>query len=212
MISLKEIEKGKHKYNREAVFGIYQNHLSVDNGVNQLKTNGFRNEDVSVLMPTEPGTQTLAHQKSTKAPEGTTTGIASSAVMGGGLGWLVGISALAVPGIGPFIAAGPIMAALAGATVGGAVGGVAGALIGMGIPEYKAKRYESFVKDGGILLSVHVDDSEWSKKAQDILTKTGAQDIASNAEVKSPHEEIKTDFNPKIASATSERSSWRKTF
>ena len=123
--------------------------------------------------------------KQTKAPEGATTGVSAGAVIGGGLGWLVGIGALAIPGIGPFVAAGPIMAALAGATVGGAVGGVSGALIGLGIPEYEAKRYEGAVKDGGILLSVHCDESEWIQKAKKLLQSSGAYDIASAAESKS---------------------------
>jgi hypothetical protein len=107
------------------------------------------------------------------------------AVLGGALGWLAGIGALAIPGLGPFIAAGPIMAALAGAGVGGAVGGLAGALIGMGIPEYEAKRYEGRVKDGGILLSVHCDDSAWTKKAKEILERTGAEDVSSTGEAHS---------------------------
>src|SRR5205814_2224080 len=117
-----------------------------------------------------------------KAPEGASTGAGAGALLGGGLGWLAGIGALAIPGLGPFIAAGPIMAALAGAGVGGAVGGITGALIGMGIPEYEAKRYEGRVKSGGILLSVHSDDSEWTKRAKDILEQTGAQDISSTGE------------------------------
>ena len=120
--------------------------------------------------------------KNTKAPEGATTGAGTGALLGGGLGWLVGIGALAIPGLGPFIAAGPIMAALAGAGVGGAVGGITGALIGMGIPEYEAKRYEGRVKDGGILLSVHSDDSDWTKKAKEILARTVAEDISSTGE------------------------------
>src|SRR4030095_6501020 len=128
------------------------------------------------------GTKDFAHTKATKAPEGATTGAGTGAVVGGALGWLAGIGALAIPGLGPFIAAGPIMAALAGAGVGGAVGGLAGALIGMGLPEYEAKRYEGRVKDGGILLSVHSDSSEETKRAKEILERTGAQDISSTGE------------------------------
>jgi hypothetical protein len=135
-----------------------------------------------VLFPENVGTKDFAHKKETKAPEGTAAGATTGAVIGGGLGWLAGIGALAIPGLGPFIAAGPIMAALAGVGVGGAVGGITGALIGMGIPEYEAKRYEGRVKDGGILLSVHSDNSEWTKRAKEILERTGAQDISSSGE------------------------------
>ncbi|MGA8430559.1 MAG: quinol:electron acceptor oxidoreductase subunit ActD [Candidatus Sulfotelmatobacter sp.] len=165
-----------------AVFGIYTDRSSVDRAVEALKTAGFSNSDVSVLLPEKQDTKDFAHEKNTKAPEGATTGAGTGALLGGGLGWLVGIGALAIPGLGPFIAAGPIMAALAGASVGGAVGGLTGALIGMGIPEYEAKRYEGRVKDGGILLSVHSDSSEETKKAKDILQRTGAQDISSTGE------------------------------
>ena len=171
-----------HKKGHKSTFGIFNSRSSVDHAVDVLKQNGFRNSDISVLMPSEQGTQDFAHEKDTKAPEGATAGVATGAVLGGGLGWLVGIGALAIPGIGPFVAAGPIMAALAGAGVGGAVGGISGALIGMGIPEYEAKRYETFVKEGGILLSVHVDDSEWQKKAKDLLEQCGARDVATAGE------------------------------
>jgi hypothetical protein len=165
-----------------AVFGIYPNRASVDSAVDTLKAAEFRNTDISVLFPENPGTKDFAHEKNTKAPEGASTGAGTGALLGGGLGWLVGIGALAIPGLGPFIAAGPIMAALAGAGVGGAVGGITGALIGMGIPEYEAKRYEGRVKSGGILLSVHSDNSEWTKRAKHILEGTGAQDISSTGE------------------------------
>ncbi len=165
-----------------AVFGIYPEYASVDNAVDALQAAGFRNTDISVLFPENEGTKDFAHKKETKAPEGATTGATTGAVIGGGLGWLAGIGALAIPGLGPFIAAGPIMAALAGVGVGGAVGGITGALIGMGIPEYEAKRYEGRVKDGGILLSVHSDNSEWTKRAKEILEHTGAQDISSTGE------------------------------
>jgi Protein of unknown function (DUF3341) len=162
-----------------AVFGIYTDRSSVDRAVETLKAAGFSNSDVSALFPENKGTKDFAHEKNTKAPEGATTGAGTGALLGGGLGWLAGIGALAIPGLGPFIAAGPIMAALAGAGVGGAVGGLTGALIGMGIPEYEAKRYEGRVKDGGILLSVHSDNSEETKRAKDILERTGAQDIST---------------------------------
>ena len=165
-----------------AVFGIYPEYASVETGVDALKAAGFRNTDISVLFPENVGTKDFAHEKGTKAPEGATAGVSAGAVIGGGLGWLAGIGALAIPGLGPFIAAGPIMAALAGVGVGGAVGGITGALIGMGIPEYEAKRYEGRVKEGGILLSVHSDNSEWTKRAKEILEQTGAQDVSSTSE------------------------------
>jgi Protein of unknown function (DUF3341) len=167
-----------------AVFGIYPNTIAVEEAVDALRVAGFRATDISVLFPENVGTKDFAHQKGTKAPEGATTGAGSGAVVGAGLGWLVGIGALAIPGAGPFIAAGPIMAALAGAGVGGAVGGITGALIGMGIPEYEAKRYEGRITKGGILLSVHADDSEWTARAKQILEDTGAEDIASTGESK----------------------------
>ena len=165
-----------------AVFGIYPTYTSVEVAVDTLKAAGFRNTDISVLFPENVGTKDFAHEKGTKAPEGATTGAGTGAVIGGALGWLAGIGALAIPGIGPFIAAGPIMAALAGVGVGGVVGGIAGALVGMGIPEYEAKRYEGRIRDGGILLSVHSDNSEWTKRAKEILENTGAKDIASAGE------------------------------
>jgi hypothetical protein len=165
-----------------AVFGIYRDRTSVETAVDALRQQGFRSTDISVLFPENQGTKDFAHEKNTKAPEGAATGATSGAVIGGTLGWLVGIGALAIPGLGPFIAAGPIMAALAGAGAGGVVGGLAGALVGMGIPEYEAKRYEGRVKEGGILLSVHSDNPEWTKKAKEILERTGAQDISSAGE------------------------------
>ena len=168
-----------------AAFGIYKTRSAVENAVDELKASGFRNTDISVLFPANAGTKDFAHKKDTKAPEGATAGATGGAALGGALGWLAGIGALAIPGLGPFIAAGPIMAALAGAGVGGAVGGVAGALVGMGIPEYEAKRFEGRVTDGGILLSVHCDDSDWTKRAKDILTRTGAEDVSSTGEADS---------------------------
>jgi hypothetical protein len=167
-----------------AVFGIYSSYAQAERAVSALQAVGFRNTDISVLFPENEGTKDFAHQKGTKAPEGAATGAGTGAAVGATMGWLAGIGALAIPGLGPFIAAGPIMAALAGAGVGGAVGGVTGALIGMGIPEYEAKRYEGRLKSGGILLSVHSDNSEWTGRAKKILEDTGAQDIASASEVK----------------------------
>src|SRR5829696_1494658 len=143
-----------------AVFGIYQNEREVTEGVEALKAAGYRSADISVLFPDNRGTKDFAHEKNTKAPEGTAAGATSGMVLGGTLGWLAGIGALAIPGIGPFIAAGPIVAALAGAGAGGALGGIVGALVGMGIPEYEAKRYEGRIKEGGVLLSVHAGTSD----------------------------------------------------
>ena len=165
-----------------AVFGIYRDRTSVENAVDVLRQENFRNTDISVLFPENQGTKDFAHEKNTKAPEGAATGAGSGAVIGGTLGWLTGIGALAIPGLGPFIAAGPIVAALAGVGVGGAIGGITGALIGLGIPEYEAKRYEGRIKEGGILLSVHCDDSNWTKRAKQILERTGAQDVSSSGE------------------------------
>lgn len=165
-----------------AVYGIYRDTVALGGGLEALRTAGFRGTDISVLMPENVGTKDFVHKKDTKAPEGATTGVASGAVIGGALGWLAGIGALAIPGLGPFIAAGPIMGLLAGAGAGGAVGGVPGALIGMGIPEYEAKRYEGRVKSGGILLSVHCDSSEWVKRGKTILEQTGAEDISTAGE------------------------------
>jgi len=165
-----------------AVFGIYRDRVSLERGVDTLRAENFRAEDISVLFPENVGTKDFAHEKGTKAPEGATAGAGTGAVVGGVLGWLAGIGAIAIPGIGPFIAAGPIMAALAGAGVGGAVGGLTGALIGLGVPEYEAKRYEGLIKEGGFLMSVHADNSEWARKAKRILEETGARDISSTGE------------------------------
>lgn len=150
--------------------------------VDRLKNDGFSSNDISVLFPDKTGTRDFAVEKGTKAPEGAATGAGTGAVLGGALGWLAGIGALAIPGIGPFVAAGPIAAALSGAAVGGAVGGIAGALVGMGIPEYEAKRYEGKVKRGGILISVHTDDSNEVKRAKQIFEDANAEDIAATGE------------------------------
>src|SRR5580658_3594006 len=167
---------------KTAVFGIYQNEKQAERTVDDLLAAGFSNDDISVLLPDNKGTKDFAHDKSTKAPEGTTVGVTTGGAIGGALGLLAGIGVLAIPGVGPFIAAGPIMAALAGLGVGGAVGGLIGALVGMGIPEYEAKRYAGQIKEGGVLLSVHCDTSEEITKAKELLKHTGAQDISSSTE------------------------------
>jgi hypothetical protein len=165
-----------------SAFGIYRDEASLKVGIDVLQREGFRLEDISVLFAENVGTKDFAHEKGTKAPEGAATGAGSGAVVGGVLGWLAGVGSIAIPGVGPFLAAGPIMAALAGAGVGGAVGGLTGAIIGAGIPEYEAKRYEGRVRSGGILMSVHCDDSEWTSKAKDLLERTGADDVSSTGE------------------------------
>jgi len=165
-----------------AVFGIYQTRDAAEEAVNALRLANFRNTDISALFPENAGTKDFAYEKNTKAPEGVTAGVASGAVAGGVLGWLAGAGMLAIPGIGPLMAAGPIVAALAGAGALGAFGGIVGALAGMGIPEYEAKRYEGRVRHGGILLSVHCDDAAWAKRGEEILKGTGAEDVASSGE------------------------------
>ena len=167
---------------KTAVFGIYQNEIQAERTVDDLMAGGFRSDDVSVLLPDNKSSKDFAHEKNTKAPEGTATGVTAGGAIGGTLGLLAGIGMLAIPGVGPFIAAGPIMGALAGLGVGSAVGGLIGALVGMGIPEYEAKRYEGRIKEGGILLSVHCDTSEEINRAKDVLKHTGAQDISSTGE------------------------------
>src|ERR1700755_112681 len=163
-------------------FGIYPSNSAAETAVDQLVAAGFSNQDVSVLMSDKGGSKDFAAEKNTKAPEGATTGVGVGGAIGGTLGLLAGIGALAIPGVGPLIAAGPIMGALAGLGVGGAVGGLVGALVGMGIPEYEAKRYEGRVKDGGILLSVHCDTSGQIDRAKELLRSTGAEDISSSGE------------------------------
>ena len=170
------------KNKKTAVFGLYPGVERAERAVDQLVNAGFSNADVSVLMADTQGSKDFAHEKQTKAPEGTTTGVAAGGTIGGTLGLLAGIGALAIPGVGPFIAAGPIMGALAGLGVGGAVGGLVGALVGMGIPEYEAKRYEGRVKNGAVLLSVHCDTSDEITRAKDLLKRTGAEDISSAGE------------------------------
>ncbi|MBC8165283.1 MAG: DUF3341 domain-containing protein [Bryobacteraceae bacterium] len=165
-----------------AVFGIYPDQLTAEDAVESLKDTGFRSTDISVLFPDSQGTRAFAHEKHTKAPEGALTGGGSGAVIGGALGWLAGVGALAIPGMGPFIAAGPLMGMLGGIGVGTAIGGIAGALIGLGIPEYEARRYEGRIRRGGILLSVHCDDPDWAKRARNILTQSGGEDVAAAGE------------------------------
>jgi hypothetical protein len=165
-----------------AVFGIYADRTSIEEAVEHLRAAGFRNTDVSVLVPENVGTKDFGHEKNTKAPEGATTGGVAGGIAGGVLGWLTGIGVIAVPGLGPLLAAGPIVAALAGVGTLGAIGGIVGSLVGLGVPEYEAKRFEGRIREGGILLSVHCDSQEWVKRAKDILQRTGAQDVGVEGE------------------------------
>ncbi len=167
---------------KTAVFGIFKTTAQADRAVSRLLSVGFSNSDISLLSSDNNSFRELATEKNTKAPEGTTTGAVAGGVVGGALGLLAGIGALAIPGVGPLIAAGPIMGALAGLGAGGAVGGVVGMLVGMGIPEYEAKRYEGRVKEGGILLSAHCDTSAEIDRAKTILEQSGAEDISSAGE------------------------------
>jgi hypothetical protein len=168
----------------KVVYGLFETRAALETAVGRLKAEGFSSSDISALLPTAEGSKEFAHQKDTKAPEGASAGAAGGAVLGGALGWLAGIGTLAIPGLGPFVAAGPILATLGGAGIGGALGGIAGALLGMGIPEYEAKRFESSVKEGGMLLSVHAGQGEWIEKAKTIFKECGAHDISSTSEEK----------------------------
>ncbi len=167
-----------------SVFGIYSDTPQVEEAVDSLRLDGFRVEDLSVLVPENSGSKGLAHEKSSKAPEGAATGMGAGAVIGGALGWLAGIGLLSFPEFGTLVAAGPIIGALAGAGAMGTVGGIAGALIGLSIPEYEARRYAGRLKEGGILVSVHCDDAEWVRRARTILRATGARDIAAAPEAR----------------------------
>ena len=167
-----------------AVICIVNSSARAERVVAQLRDAGFSSDHISVLLPDKQGTKDFAHEQNTKAPEGAATGAGAGGVLGGALGWLVGIGSLAIPGLGPFIAAGPILAALSGAAVGAAVGGVTGALVGMGIPEYEAKQYEGKIKGGNILLSVHTDDSAQRDVAKKIFASAGAEDIKTTGEAK----------------------------
>lgn len=166
----------------KAVFCIAKTQTQAEAIVDQLKMAGFSYDDISVLFPDKQGSKDFAHEHHTKAPEGAATGAGAGGVVGGTLGLLAGIGSLAIPGVGPFIAAGPIMAALSGAAVGAAVGGLTGALIGLGIPEYEAKRYEGKIKEGNVLISVHSDDHDETRQAKEIFKQSGAKDITSTGE------------------------------
>jgi len=169
----------------KAVFCIAKSRSQAERIVVDLRGAGFASNDISALFPDTQGSRDFAHEQNTKAPEGATTGASAGGLLGGAFGWLAGIGAIAIPGVGPLIAAGPIMAALSGAAVGAAVGGITGALAGMGIPEFEAKRYEGKVRDGNILISVHTEDSDDRGRAKEIFERAGAEDVSS-AEEKNP--------------------------
>jgi hypothetical protein len=165
-----------------SVYALASSDTQANNIVQAFKNAGFRFDDISVLFPDTTSSRDFAHEKNTKAPEGAVTGGATGGVVGGALGWMAGIGMLAIPGVGPFIAAGPILAALSGAAVGAAVGGITGSLIGLGIPEYEAKRYEGKIREGRILISVHADNGDWASRAKRIFKDFGAEDISSSGE------------------------------
>ena len=178
---------------KKSVFCIATSRHQADQIVGQLKNANFSNNSISALFADKGTSHDFAHEKNTKAPEGAVTGAVTGGVVVGALGWIAGIGALAIPGVGPFIAAGPIIAALSGAAIGATVGGIAGGLIGMGIPELEAKRYEGKIKEGNILISVHTDNSAEISRAKDIFTKAGAEDICTTGEASTPKEHKATD-------------------
>jgi hypothetical protein len=165
-----------------SVFGIYPTRADVSNGMEALRNAGFRNTDISALFPENLGTKDFAHEKNTKAPEGAAAGGTCGALLGGTFGWLVGIGALAIPALAPFLGGGPIVVSLAGVGVGAVAGGLVGALLGLGMPEYEAKRYEGRIKGSGVLISVHCDNSDWVRRARQIMQHTGASEMSSAGE------------------------------
>ena len=171
---------------KNAVYCIAKDLTRAEMIVDLLRVGGFSNNAISVLLPDKSGTRDFAHEKNTKLPEGAATGGVAGMGAGAILGWLAGIGTLAIPGVGPFIAAGPIMAALGGAAVGGAAGGIIGGLVGMGIPEYEAKRYEGKIRGGSALISVHTENSDQEKAAKEIYKRAGAEDINSTSEASVP--------------------------
>ncbi|MFZ6846484.1 hypothetical protein [Undibacterium sp. RuTC16W] len=171
---------------KNAVYCIAQTKAQAESIVETLKSAHFSSAEISVLLPDQSGTRDFAHEQNTKVPEGTATGGVAGMGVGAILGWLAGIGTLAIPGVGPFIAAGPIMAALGGAAVGGAAGGLIGALVGMGIPEYEAKLYDGKIRNGNVLISVHTENSDQVKTVKEIFQNAGAEDIKSTSEASAP--------------------------
>ena len=183
---------------KRSVLCLVDTETQADAIVGKLRSAGFSDNDISVLFPDKGSTRDFAHKKETKMPEGATVGAGTGGVVGGTIGLLAGIGALAIPGLGPFIAAGPIMAALSGGAIGAGVGGLAGALVGLGIPEYEAKRYEGKVKEGGILISVHSEGNDETSRAKDIFKEEGAHDISSTGEA---HSDVKAKDVSQTATA-----------
>jgi len=179
----------------KAVFCIAGSETQAEKMVSDLKRNGFRDSDISVLFPDKTGAKDFAHEHHTKAPEGAVTGASALGIAGGCLGWLAGAGVLMIPGLEPFIAAGPLIAALSCAAVGAAVGGIAGAVVGKGIPEYVARRYEGKIRAGNILLSVHAETVALACKAMQIFSEAGCDDASITNEAKAP----RSDLNPRIA-------------
>lgn len=175
---------------KSSVFGIVKTHAQAEQIVEELQSAGFPASEISILLPDNEGKHDIGHVKATKAPEGATTGAATGGVTGGVLGLLAGIGALAIPGVGPFIAAGPIMAALSGAAIGATTGGIVGALIGLGIPEIEAKRYEDKLKSGNYLIAVHAEDSDQKDRAKEIFKRAGAEDISTSTMSKAPADSV----------------------
>jgi hypothetical protein len=171
-----------------ATFAVFPDRTAFEAAIEGLRGAGFRATDISAVLPDrDHTTKDLAHEIHTKAPEGIAAGAGAGAAVGGVLGWLVGIGAIAIPGIGPLLAAGPIVAALAGAGAAGAAGGLVGGLVGAGMPEIEAKRYAGRLRDGGFLLSVHCDDREWAARAREVLTANGGQDVVSTSEARADY-------------------------
>jgi hypothetical protein len=180
-----------------AVYGIYMNREHAEEAVEAIRTQGFRAEDISVLLPENIGSKDIGYEKHTKAPERAAAGGAAGGVLGGALGWLLGTGALAIPGIGPFIAAGPIIATLAGLGAGSVLGGLAGALVGMGVPEYEAKRYEGRIRSGGSLISIHCEDDSLVARARQTLRHTGAEDVSVAEAASVPRRHAQTAEAPR---------------
>lgn len=195
---------------KNAVYGIANTTEQAESIVTKLQSSGFSSTDISVLFPDKAGTRDFAHEKNTKAPEGATTGGLAGMGVGGTLGLLAGIGALAIPGVGPFIAAGPIMAALSGAAIGGATGGLIGALVGLGIPELEAKQYEGKVRAGNILISVHVENGDDRTRAKEVLEEAGATDVSSTSEAGVPKDSrtservVTADFDGEVTRGSSD--------
>jgi len=174
---------------KRSVIGIVEAELQADRVVDQLQSNGVPASDISVLFPDTRGTRDFAHEHNTKAPEGAVAGVSAGGVIGGTVGLLAGIGALAIPGVGPFIAAGPLLAALSGAATGAAVGGIAGALVGLGIPEIEAKTYEGKIRGGNILIAVHTEDGETEKAAKRVFEVNAAHDVSVASEARVPNQQ-----------------------